>query len=91
MRPHENSWTYGNCNSAQVYLLPIAMFTEECCQPSGTYELVCSDSNGDGWHGGYIEIGGIRYCENFNTGSSQNHQVVMPGSVKFNDTFSSRN
>ena len=67
------------------------MFTAECCQPSSTYELVCIDSFGDGWGGGYIEIGGIKYCENFNTGSSQNHQVVMPGKVKFKDTFSSRN
>ena len=88
----ENNWTYGNCNSH--YTLEYtknSMFTEKCCQPSMTYELVCSDRAGDGWHGGYIEIGGVKYCEDFKTGSSQSHQVVMPGKVKFKDTISSSN
>ena len=29
------------------------------------YKLICEDSWGDGWHGGYLTIGGIDYCKNF--------------------------
>ena len=85
----ESGWTFGNCISAQAYT-DYGTFVEECCQPTNTYELVCTDSFGDGWHGGYIEIGGIQYCGSFDT-SSQSYQVVMPGNVKFKDTFSSSN
>ena len=28
----------------------------------GDYELICKDSYGDGWNGGYITINGKRYC-----------------------------
>lgn len=30
-----------------------------------TYTLVCIDSYGDGWHGGYVKIDGVKYCETF--------------------------
>ena len=52
----------------------------ECCQSSGSHTLKCSDSYGDGWHGGYIEIrdmsggtaiatnGITQYCKDFTSG-----------------------
>ena len=55
---NENSWSFGNCYNNQTYP-SYNTTTEECCQPAGTYELVCIDSYGDGWHGGYIEIGAL--------------------------------
>ena len=33
--------------------------------------LRCIDKWGDGWHGGYILIGGKKYCENFRSGHLQ--------------------
>jgi hypothetical protein len=48
---------------------------------------VCRDSNGDGWEGGYIEIGGTKYCENFNEGRIATHNVPMHGKANFRDIF----
>ena len=84
---NENTWTFGDCKSSHKYNWD-AVYTEECCQPEGTYELDCTDSYGDGWHGGYIEIGGTKYCESFTTGYEQNHDVAMPGKLKFRNLFS---
>ena len=39
---------------------------------------ICKDRFGDGWHGGFIEIDGIKYCEDFKDGSSK------PVTVNFN-------
>ena len=61
---------------------------QSCCQPQGTYPLICKDTKADGWHGGYIEIGGIKHCENFNTSSEENYNVPMSGKIKFIDVFS---
>ena len=79
---NENSWTFGNCNSTQEYN-SYDTYIEQCCQPMGTYQLVCADSYGDGWHGGYIEIGGSKYCEDFMAGSAESHDVAMPGKPRF--------
>ena len=86
----ENSWTFGNCNSSMVYNSYDTLI-EICCQPQGTYELACKDSNGDGWHGGYIEMGGMKYCKNFNAGGEENHDVSISGIFNFTDEFSSTN
>lgn len=48
-----------------------------CCLPAGEYELECVDSWGDGWHGGYIEIDGHRYCEEFTWGHTQTETVIF--------------
>ena len=50
----------------------------ECCLPPGEYTLECKDSWGDGWHGGYITINGTNYCENFNRGRLETHEVLIP-------------
>ena len=54
----------GSCSNGQEYGNRNT-YTEECCQLAGDYQLVCKDSYGDGWHGGYIEILGVKYCQGF--------------------------
>ena len=64
---NEISWSFGQCNSnetGQEYTNNNT-FTDECCQEAGSYELICHDSYGDGWNGGYIEIEGNQYCNKF--------------------------
>ena len=34
-----------------------------------SFMVTCTDTWGDGWHGGYLEIGGNNYCEQFLTGT----------------------
>ena len=34
-----------------------------------SYELKCEDDWGDGWNGGYIEIAGKRWCDDFTANS----------------------
>ena len=46
-------------------------YVEECCLQPGTYTLDCKCTYGDGWHGGYVEIAGVRYCDDFLFGSNQ--------------------
>ena len=65
---YECSWSLGNCMSTQTYS-SYSSATVECCQPEGTYLLSCFDSYGDGWHGGYLLIGGTNYCGSFGSGS----------------------
>ena len=43
-----------------------SLITKECVLQVGKlYKLHCKDSYGDGWHGGYVDIQGNRYCNNF--------------------------
>ena len=60
----ENSWSLGSCHSNQIYGSDQS-YSITCCQPPGNYRLYCYDSFGDGWHGGYIEIEGNKYCDSF--------------------------
>ena len=45
-------------------------YEKQCCLPKCPvlYTITCKDSHGDGWHGGYIEINGKKYCEAFDYG-----------------------
>ena len=54
----------------------------ECSLPSGQYTLKCMDRYGDGWHGGFIMISGKTYCETFNSGSSETHEVMIGSDTK---------
>ena len=81
----EISWTFGNCTSNQVYESR-QIYTEECCQLEGDYRLLCKDSYGDGWNGGYLEIDGTQYCTNSDFGSGHEHEIIdvaMPGKYVF--------
>ena len=48
----------------------------ECCQDAGTHALTCTDSFGDGWDGGYIEI------SNTATGSSTGFVPIETSNTK---------
>ena len=39
--------------------------TVPCKLEEGMYELICEDSWGDGWEGGFLEIVGIEFCKDF--------------------------
>ena len=56
-----------------------AEYEQECCLPKHQTEFVvtCKDEWGDGWHGGYITINGTNYCENFNRGRLETHEVLI--------------
>ena len=64
---HEISWEFGNCSSEGTDYANDASYDIECCQPPGDYTMKCKDSYGDGWHGGYIQVGSspTKICEDF--------------------------
>ena len=66
----ESSWSFGSCSSSQAYT-DNSVYSEQCCLSPGDHTLKCKDSYGDGWHGGFIEIGGERYCEDFTSGKEK--------------------
>ena len=37
------------------------------------------DSSKDGWHGGYVKIQGIKYCENLKTGHEEEKEITITG------------
>ena len=74
----ENSWIFGSCSNNEAYQSD-QRYTEICCQERGDYNVVCKDSYGDGWHGGYVEIGDVRYCDDFVDGFQDVHEISMQG------------
>lgn len=74
----ENSWTLGSCSGPQGGRYGSHRHYEfgNCCL-SGRQTLTCKDSYGDGWHGGYLEIGGVKYCQGFTTGRSRTETLVF--------------
>merc|ERR1719370_1496199 len=76
---NENSWTFGACSSSTKGYESKEVYEQECCQPAGSYDLVCNDSYGDGWHGGYVEIGnsGVKLCVDFTDGTSKTIEVAQ--------------
>lgn len=72
--PEEMTWSYGSCTGKDFKQYkneknpktgkPI-VYQKVCSQPEGTYPVFCEDFYGDGWHGGYLEIDGKKYCEEF--------------------------
>ena len=63
----EISWSLGSCSNSQAYTSH-SFFSQQCCVYPGDHTLTCKDSYGDGWNGGFIEIRGKRYCEDFGRG-----------------------
>ena len=72
----ENSWTLGTCSNTSPHVNH-ATANVECCLVPGEYTLECKDSYGDGWHGGYMTIQGVNYCTNFQTGSEEDHDIII--------------
>ena len=66
----ENTWSLGTCGSNREYISNVD-YTETCCLDPGQYHLRCNDNGQDGWHGGFIEIQGTRYCQDFTNGKQQ--------------------
>ena len=56
-------------------------YKEMCCLAEGIHTLTCIDSFKDGWHGGFMEIQGKRFCENFLKGHSQTTLINIGGNV----------
>jgi len=71
----ENSWVLGACHGSG-YRAHETSAAQNCCLPSGSVELKCKDSYGDGWHGGYLLIGDTKYCENFGSGHSRTVSIA---------------
>ena len=78
----ENSWSLDTCSSAHTYENDMEYFIE-CCLNVGVYTLKCQDSSGDGWHGGFIEIQGTQYCEDFSGGTQKSISVSIGALGKY--------
>ena len=72
----ENSWALGSCTS-NVEFEDNKTVSQTCCLAKGTYTLECKDTWEDGWHGGFVEINGKKYCENFNDGHKATRSVTI--------------
>ena len=78
----EVSWSLGSCDSLDVDYADYTTYDPTCCLTPGTYTLHCIDDYDDGWHGGYIQINGTRYCDDFNHGAEKTVQVSVIGNLK---------
>ena len=74
----EISWTLAHCSSDQTHASN-QEYRSQCCLTPGNYTLECKDSYGDGWHGGYIEIDDVKYCETYNSGSVMTSEILIQG------------
>ena len=75
---NEISWKLGSCSNKYAYGNNL-VFVQQCCLPPGTYNLECKDTYSDGWHGGYIEVDGTRYCESFSSGGIMTAEITIQG------------
>ena len=83
---NEISWTLGSCESNGSYGNN-GEYTQQCCLMPGRYNLACKDSYGDGWHGGYIEVDGIKYCESFTSGNEETSEIIVQDGGKYFSIF----
>ena len=74
---NEISWSFGACNSEGQEYGNHNIYTQQCCQPAGSYPVTCKDSYGDGWHGGYLKIEGKKYCKRFKNGHEKTEEGEM--------------
>ena len=74
----ENSWAFGKCKSTRRYGTR-RTYTMNCCLLQGEHTLTCKDSYGDGWHGGYVEIEGKKYCKDFTNGREKTTKIQIKG------------
>ena len=72
----ESSWTLADCSSEDTYG-NYQEYSQQCCLTHGSYTLECKDSYADGWHGGYIKVDGVKYCESFSTGSVMTSEIII--------------
>merc|ERR1712046_462687 len=75
----EISWQIADATGAVACSAPGGTYSsdtfydiESCFLVGGTeYTLTCTDTFGDGWHGGYITVEGTDYCGDFVSGATQ--------------------
>ena len=62
-------WQIGSCNYAvRARRGPYETISQRCCLAPGRYILFCLNKDldlGGGWKGGFVEIFGHRYCDDF--------------------------
>ena len=73
---YENSWTLGSCASSGRFENHKTV-SQTCCLAKGTYTLECTDTYGDGWHGGFVKINGKKYCGKFKNGHKTTKSVTI--------------
>ena len=78
----EINWSLESCSNGQMFSDDME-YIEVCCLNPGVYTLKCGNSYGDGWNGGWIEIQGIKYCEDFYDGPEKYIQVTIVTSGKY--------
>ena len=67
----------GNEVVAQGSLGNYQIYTFSVCLDPGNHEAKLLDSYGDGWHGGYLTIGGVDYGKEFLTGTMSTHTFLI--------------
>jgi len=91
-RGNEVEWTIGcrdegciECGS-DIIFGDNEKVTKVCCMPDypERYVVNCINPFGYGWHGGYLEINGKRYCEEFIEGTE--YQVISQTTIR-NSSF----
>jgi len=66
------------CDSGNLYFGDNGFYEFECCIPDGSFTLNCQDSYHDGWHNGYLEIEGHKFCDDFQNGHTMTETVTFP-------------
>merc|ERR1711997_20697 len=74
---NENTWTFGDCHTDSKYPDNSMINLGECCLSYGEHDLTCRDFWSDGWHGGYVLVDGIKFCNHFNSGPTETHRLVV--------------
>jgi len=74
----ENSWSIGSCTSNGKFGRNKTV-SQTCCLAKGSYSVECKDTYGDGWHGGYLKIGGKnkKFCKSFTNGHKKTESVTI--------------
>ena len=75
------SWKMGSCTgpTGRTEYTRIGTYFDRCCLPPGFYTLICKNDKGPfGWGNSFIEIQGMRYCDDF-FGSEAFRRVLIKG------------
>ena len=86
------SWKMGSCTgpTGRTKYTSIGTYIDRCCLPPGSYTLACKNDKGPfGWGNSFIEIQGMRYCNNF-FGSETFRRVLIKGKYlisRYNYTY----
>ena len=70
---YEN-WSVGSCENEYVFE-DHKTVSQTCCLEKGFNLIVCKEAEGRGWMGGYLEINGQKFCDEFHRGYSKEEYV----------------